>query len=85
MAKKLHLQHVKSAVKSKAPLAADLEFGELAINYNNESPAIYIKDSASGIVEFNPITIDSAMSSSHRRLLTMNLLRRPCGTISMTG
>ena len=64
MAKKLHLQHVKSAVKNKAPLAADLKFGELAINYNNESPAIYIKDSASGIVEFNPITIDSAMSSS---------------------
>jgi hypothetical protein len=40
-----------STVKNKAPLPADLDIGEVAINANVDSPAAYIKDSAGNIVK----------------------------------
>ena len=49
---KLHIQHVKSNVLDKAPSADTLNYGEIAINYNVGSPAIYIKDSTDNIVKF---------------------------------
>lgn len=52
MAKQLHLQHIKSERKDKAPLAENLNLGEIAINYNSESPAIYIKDNENNVVKF---------------------------------
>ena len=41
----LKVQHKRSAVKGKAPLPADLEYGEIAVNYEKTDPALYIKDS----------------------------------------
>ena len=41
----LKVQHKRSAVASKAPLPADLEYGEIAVNYEKTDPALYIKDS----------------------------------------
>lgn len=52
MAKKLHLVHVKSAVPDKAPSASTIEYGEIAVNYNSETPALYIKDDEDNIVKF---------------------------------
>ncbi len=52
MAKKLHLVHVKSHVLDKAPSAETLNYGEIAVNYNVDSPALYIKDDADNIVKF---------------------------------
>ena len=52
MAKRLHLVHVKSSVADKAPSASAVTYGEIAINYNEESPAIYIKDDADNMVKF---------------------------------
>ena len=52
MAKKLHLVHVKSNVLDKAPSASTLNYGEIAVNYNAESPALYIKDDEDNIVKF---------------------------------
>lgn len=49
---KLHLVHVKSATKDKAPDASNLIYGEIAVNYNVDSPALYIKDSTNQIVKF---------------------------------
>jgi hypothetical protein len=49
MAIKLRLKH--SSVNGKAPLPADLDAGELALNVNAASPAAYIKDSAGAIVK----------------------------------
>ena len=40
-----------SVVAAKAPLPADLEVGELALNCNNTSPAAYIKDDLGAIVQ----------------------------------
>ncbi len=36
---------------AKAPLAEQMEFGELAINYNAGDPALFVKDSAGNIVK----------------------------------
>lgn len=52
MAKKLHLVHAKSNVLDKAPSASTLNYGEIAVNYNSESPAIYIRDDEDNIVKF---------------------------------
>ena len=45
----LKVQHKRSAVKGKAPLPADLEYGEIAVNYEATDPALYIKDSANAV------------------------------------
>ena len=45
----LKIQHKRSAVKAKAPQPADLEYGEIAVNYEKSDPCIYIKDSANTI------------------------------------
>ena len=52
MAKKLHLVHVKSSVADKAPSASTLDYGEIAVNYNSETPALYIRDDEDNIVKF---------------------------------
>lgn len=52
MAKKLHLVHVKSNVLDKAPSASTISYGEIAVNYNVDSPALYIKDDEDNIVKF---------------------------------
>jgi hypothetical protein len=45
----LKIQHKRSAVKAKAPQPTDLEYGEIAVNYEASDPCIYIKDSANAI------------------------------------
>ena len=54
MAKKLHLVHVKSNVENKLPSANVINYGEIAVNYNANSPALAIKDSNNNIVKFAP-------------------------------
>ncbi len=36
---------------AKAPLDSQMEYGELALNYNTTDPSIFIKDSTNGIVK----------------------------------
>lgn len=55
MPKQLHIRHVKSSQEGKAPSASTLNYGEIAVNYNVNSPALYIKDSADDIVKFEPL------------------------------
>jgi hypothetical protein len=40
-----------SVVQDKVPLPADIDVGELAVNLNENSPAIYSKDSAGNVVK----------------------------------
>ena len=42
----VNVYHKHSVVKEKAPDAKQVELGEIAINANQDSPALYIKDSA---------------------------------------
>ena len=35
---------------AKEPTAAQMEYGEIAVNYNTADPVLFIKDSANGII-----------------------------------
>jgi hypothetical protein len=45
----VNVYHKHSVVKEKAPDAKQVELGEIAVNANQDSPALYIKDSADQI------------------------------------
>ena len=51
MAKK-HLQHIKSSQKGKIPTPQDLMYGEIAVNYAEDSEQLFIKNSEDEIVPF---------------------------------
>ena len=46
------LLHKKSSLSGKTPTETQLEYGEIAINYNANSPKIHFKDSENNIVSF---------------------------------
>lgn len=46
------LLHKKSSLSGKTPTPDQLEYGELAINYNTNSPTLFIKDSKNEIQSF---------------------------------
>jgi len=52
------IQHKRSSVinssEAKEPTAAQMEYGELAVNFNFQDPTIFIKDSGDEIVAFRP-------------------------------
>jgi hypothetical protein len=64
MANKIVLK--KSSVSSKVPLAGDLEYGELALNYTDEK--LYFKNAANAIKSFNvaqsTLTIGTGLSGT---------------------
>jgi len=41
---------------AKEPTAAQMEFGELAVNYNSADPVIFIKDSLNNIIRVTSLT-----------------------------
>ncbi len=46
----LNIKNKRSAVQGSAPAPAQLEDGEIGVNYNALDPAIYLKDSAGAVV-----------------------------------
>lgn len=46
------LLHKRSNVKDRIPTKDILDYGELAINYNAQSPKIYLKNSNNKIISF---------------------------------
>ena len=56
----------KSAVLDKMPTADQLDFGELAINYNAEHPFLSFKDSDGDIMPLNDYSQDIAYLFSHK-------------------
>ncbi len=46
----LKRSNVLEGGEAKAPTAQQMEFGELAVNYNTVDPVIFIKDSTGGII-----------------------------------
>ena len=43
---------------AKAPTAEQMEYGELAVNYNTTDPVVFIKDSSNGIIRLTNNTPD---------------------------
>ena len=54
----LKRSNVQSAGVAKAPTAAQMEYGELAVNYNSTDPALFIKDSADAIIRISNMNGD---------------------------
>ena len=46
----LKRSNVLEGGSAKEPTAQQMEYGELAVNYNNGDPAIFIKDSTNAII-----------------------------------
>ena len=46
----LNIKLKRSSVSGSTPTAAQLEDGELGVNYNANDPAIYLKNSAGSVV-----------------------------------
>ena len=55
-----HLIHKHSGTKGVKPSSVSIEMGEIAVNYNSETPRLYIKDTKDGIVEFQPFDGEAA-------------------------
>lgn len=55
-----HLIHKHSGTKGVKPSSASIEMGEIAVNYNSESPRLYIRDNKDEIVEFQPFDIEAS-------------------------
>ncbi len=51
----LKRSNVLEGGQAKAPTAPQMEFGELAVNYNTTDPVIFIKDSSGGIIRLTNI------------------------------
>jgi hypothetical protein len=41
--------HRRSRVKNKRPLTTDIQWGEIAVNFNEEDPSVYIKDESNKV------------------------------------
>ena len=52
----LKRSNVLESGQAKAPTAPQMEFGELAVNYNTADPVIFIKDSSGGIIRLTNIS-----------------------------
>jgi len=51
----LKRSNVLTSGAAKQPTAAQLEYGELAVNYNNSDPAIFMKDSNNNIIRISGV------------------------------
>lgn len=54
MAKQLHLVHRKSSVAGKVPSASTINYGEIAVNYNDAEPTLFIRTNEDRIESFVP-------------------------------
>ena len=55
-----HFIHKHSGSKGAKPTPSSIEMGEIAVNYNSETPRLYIRDTKDGIVEFQPFDGEAA-------------------------
>ena len=51
----LKRSNVLTSGAAKVPTASQLEYGELAINYNNSDPAIFLKDSNNNVIRISGV------------------------------
>ena len=51
----LKRSNVLESGAAKQPTTAQMEYGELAVNYNSSDPAIFIKDSSNNIIRISGV------------------------------
>ena len=53
------VQHKRSDTVSRRPTPSDLEYGQVAVNYSNDSPALFFRTSTSVLAKAGPPIISS--------------------------
>lgn len=59
-----NIQQLRSQTASKRPIPTSLATGQLAVNYNGDDPAIYIRDHQGELVKIAPAFIGAAQPNS---------------------
>ena len=62
------LQDYGKGNEAKRPSAAQMEYGELAVNYNTADPAIFMEDSAGNIVRIAGAGAEGGFSGDYNDL-----------------
>ena len=58
------VQHKRSRSSDRRPLATDLEDGQVAINYNNDTPGIFFKTTTGAVIKAGPCIISATQPTS---------------------
>ena len=58
-----NIQQLRSGTSSKRPIPSSLANGQLAVQYHQSDPAIYIKDASGDLVKIAPAFIGASRSS----------------------
>lgn len=53
------IQNLRSAVSNKRPVATGLAVGQIAVNYNESDPAIYLRGNADALIKVSPTYVGS--------------------------
>lgn len=54
------VQHKRSDTVSRRPTPSDLEYGQVAVNYSNDSPGLFFRTSTSVLAKAGPPIISAA-------------------------
>lgn len=51
------IQNLRSGTATKRPVASGLAFGQVAVNYNEADPAIYLRGDANALIKVSPVFV----------------------------
>ena len=51
------IQNLRSGVANKRPVASGLAFGQIAVNYNEGDPAVYLRGYSNALVKVSPVFV----------------------------
>lgn len=53
------IQNLRSGIADKRPVASGLAFGQIAVNYNEGDPAVYLRGHSNALVKVSPVFVGS--------------------------
>lgn len=53
------IQNLRSGTATKRPVASGLAFGQVAVNYNQADPAVYLRGDANALIKISPVFVGS--------------------------
>jgi hypothetical protein len=53
------IQNLRSGTATKRPVASGLAFGQIAVNYNEGDPAVYLRGHSNALVKVSPVFVGS--------------------------
>lgn len=59
MAAQVPIYNLRSGTADKRPAASGLAFGQIALNYNEADPAVYLRGHSDGLVKVGPVYVGS--------------------------